>query len=180
VHIFSGKNFSFTCIVLTLLSAQANADGSSSEARWGYGLQLAPLTVGLSIQHAFNERWTGQVVVSPGEADAGINLRALRRAQTTPYWHSYQFASIATTSAYEYNYDYNSGDGDKIRYNVLNLATGMGVSWNWQGNNANRPPLFTSLELGISYQHSTEDDTLYHGKDGLSLMMGAGLHYRFD
>jgi len=184
VQLFRRKKSHIALMATMLLATSAYAnepmvDELPEPHRWGFGLQVAPLTFGLSLQYAFNEEWGTQAVISSVGDKMGLNLRALHRAQTTTYWHSYQFVSFATSVEDNGSYD---ADGDWQSNNETDekLSVGMGVDWNWQGSNPRRPPISVSLELGLAYVVTNEIDRDPNDNDRLHMMVGTGFHYRFN
>ena len=63
---------------LTTYSQLANAD-EFGKGPVSIGLQMAPLTFGLSVRYATSENWKWQAVLSPAEAEnISYTLRTLR------------------------------------------------------------------------------------------------------
>jgi len=158
------------------ICSQSVIASESESSPFSMGLQMAPLTFGLSVRYASSENWKWQAVVSPAEAeDISYTLRALRTTRSTDYWSSYLFAGVAngrtSFSAYEEQSTIFSG--------------GLGVEWSWRARNNNLPPLLGSIEFGLGYENTTDDreddnnNDYYYESDGLILVLGLGLHFQF-
>lgn len=132
---------------------------------------MAPLTFGLSLRFASSENWKWQAVISPADAeDISYTLRALRTTRNTEYWNSYLFAGVANGQSSFTFFEEES----------TIASAGLGVEWSWRARNNNLPPLLGSVEFGLGYER-TEDsrDAEDSERDGLILVLGAGLHYQF-
>ena len=90
------KNFALALLILLASFSQSVTAKELGNGPVSMGLQMAPLTFGLSLRYATGENWKWQAVVSPAEAeDISYTLRALRTTRSTEYWNSYLFAGVA-------------------------------------------------------------------------------------
>lgn len=162
-------------IILSLQSAAALAADQTppGEGKLAVGIQAAPLTFGLSAKYKVTDKWAVQGVVSPSD-DASLTLRALWTSRQETRWNSYIFAGIAHGDTG----DYVELNGDRSTKTDTIITSGLGVEWG--SRHADRPPLFFSLEFGLGY-HEEDDDNDFSDTygDGLILVLGAGLHYKF-
>lgn len=159
-------------IGISLATCSQSATASEYDSNpFSMGLQMAPLTFGLSLRFASSENWKWQAVVSPADAqDISYTLRALRTTRSTDYWNSYLFAGVANGRSTFTFFEEES----------TIVSGGLGVEWSWRARNNNLPPLLGSIEFGLGYE-STQDDRNdeVSETDGLILVLGLGLHYQF-
>ena len=170
---FLRDNYNDTVAILVLGQAPsqlAKAD-EFGKGPVSIGLQMAPLTFGLSVRYATNENWKWQAVISPAEAEnISYTLRTLRTTRSTQYWNSYLFAGVAR------------GRSNFIFFEEESTiaSAGLGVEWSWRARNNNLPPLLGSVEFGLGYENTDGDRNVEDSdSDGVILVLGLGLHYQY-
>jgi len=159
-------------IGISLATCGQSVTASEFESNpFSMGLQMAPLTFGLSLRFASNEKWRWQAVVSPADTDEiSYTLRTLRTTRSTEYWNSYLFAGVANGRSTFTFFEERS----------TIVAGGLGVEWSWRARNNKLPPLLGSVEFGLGYESTRDDREAEDSEtDSIILVLGLGLHYQF-
>ena len=165
------KQFALAAILSLATQSQSVVAEEYNSSPFSMGLQMAPLTFGLSLRFASSENWKWQAIVSPADAeDISYTLRALRTTRSTEYWNSYLFAGVANGRSTFTFFEEES----------TIVTGGLGVEWSWRARNNKLPPLLGSVEFGLGYESTSDNrDDSDSETDGIILVLGLGLHYQF-
>lgn len=181
------KRFSVTILVAVALFApvshgyaQANENDSAFSSDWSFGLQAAPLMFGLSLRRHINDIWQLQGVLTPDGDESTFGLRVLRTATQKQFWRSYLFAGVAAGRDTETLFDDDTFESTERSFTKAVVTTGLGVEWTWAAKSLSRPPLSWGLELGLGLRNEDYNDTAFTDRDGVFMVVGAGVHYQFE
>jgi hypothetical protein len=146
-------------------NAQSTTDVTDPEpTKYGVGFQSAFPAYGLSGMMDINEDISVQAIVGFFGSLKTFAARGLYNFQREDYWNLYGFGMLGV-----WNYSIGS-----VSETVPGFGLGAGISYDWRAFNADLPPLFWNLELGLGIVNF--DEVNYNFS---TFMFGAGVHYRF-
>jgi hypothetical protein len=160
-----------TIIAAICLLFLSPADGFSQDdpdvierTKYGVGFQGSFPASGLSGMLDLTDEFTAQAIVGFFGNLNTFAGRGLYKFQREDFWNLYGYGMLGA-------WHYSIGS---LSETVLGFGLGAGVEYDWRAFNSELPPIFFNLELGIGFVDFDKVPFNFS-----TLMIGAGLHYRF-
>lgn len=172
-HLMKKKTCLLAIFLLLLLCAYpahlyAQAQDTTSQAqfeptRFGVGFQSTWPAFGLSGMMDITETITAQAVFGFFGSFTTVTGRGLYHFRQEEFWDMYGYGMLGL---WRYNTRFIEAE------NSLGIGVGAGIQYDWRALDSNLPPIYWSIELGISYFSFEEFDFNF-------ITFGTGIHYRF-
>ena len=163
----------FLVAVMLLLASSIAVGEEEKDTRFGIGFQGSFPAWGISGVADLNESVAIQGVFGMfGDLKTYAGRGILRFSKGT-YWNTYGYGmgGVWTYTGYEFDDDWTLRETTQT---VPGFGAGVGLEYDWRAWSPNMPPVRWNLEIGFARVEFDEVDY-----DFSSLMVGAGLHFRF-
>jgi len=158
------KIYSILLAITLLLSAtNSYAESMSGKSKYSLGFQTGFETCGISGKMDLSDKMAVQGIIGFFGTMTNFSGRGLYKFKSEEYWDLYGYGQAGIWM----------WDGGYVgSETAFGIGGGAGIEWDWRAINKDLPPVYWSIELGL-----TAVSMDYY--DFAMLGLGFGGHYRF-